>query len=65
MKPAYYTRGIEPWEYIESNDLDFFEGNVVKYLTRWKEKGGTADLRKARDYLDYLIEKNDIPQRND
>jgi len=52
----YRTKAIQPWDYIASNGLGFFEGNVVKYVTRWKEKGGTADLLKARHYLEKLIE---------
>jgi hypothetical protein len=40
-----------------ANDLGFIEGNVVKYVTRWKHKGGLQDLEKAQHYLDFLIEK--------
>lgn len=40
----------QPLDLIAGLDLDFFQGNVVKYLTRYKFKGGTADLRKAADY---------------
>jgi hypothetical protein len=49
-------RAMQPWDYIAANNLGFFEGNVVKYVTRWKDKGGVADLEKARHYLDKLIE---------
>lgn len=52
----YKTKGIQPWEYIVANDLGFFEGNVVKYVTRYKDKNGLEDLKKARHYLDFLIE---------
>lgn len=58
----HYTNGaIQPIEYILANDLDFCEGNVVKYVTRWRHKNGLEDLMKARHYLDFLIEaqKND------
>lgn len=47
---------IQPVEYIHANKLGYFEGNVVKYVTRWKTKGGIADLEKARHYIDLLIE---------
>ena len=47
---------IQPVEYIHANGLNFFEGNVVKYITRWRRKNGLADLRKARHYIDLLIE---------
>lgn len=52
----YKTKAIQPWDYIASNNLGYFEGNVVKYVSRWKDKGGVADLEKARHYLDKLIE---------
>jgi len=52
----YTCLGIQPWEYIEANGLDFWEGNVIKYITR--NKGNRLeDLQKARHYLDYLIER--------
>ena len=52
----YKDKAIQPVEYIHANGLGFCEGNVVKYVTRWKEKGGVADLEKARHYLDILIQ---------
>jgi len=52
----YRLKAIQPWDYIAANRLGFFEGNVVKYVSRWKDKGGVDDLRKARHYLDKLIE---------
>ena len=33
--PDYYNRGVEMWDYAFTHDLDFFEGNIVKYITRW------------------------------
>ena len=54
--PEHYTNGIEMWDYAYSHGLDFFEGNVLKYITRWKEKNGIQDLYKAKAYLDRLIE---------
>jgi hypothetical protein len=47
---------MQPWDYIAANNLGYFEGNVVKYVSRWRDKGGIEDLRKARHYLDKLIE---------
>ena len=52
----YKSKAIQPWDYIASNNLGYFEGNVVKYVSRWRDKGGVADLEKARHYLDKLIE---------
>lgn len=54
----YKEKSIQPWDYIAANDLGYFEGNVVKYVSRWKDKGGVEDLRKARHYIDKLIELN-------
>lgn len=54
----YRKRAIQPWDYIAANDIGYFEGNAIKYLSRWKEKGGIDDLRKARHYIDKLIELN-------
>jgi len=52
----YKTKAIQPWDYIVANELGYLEGNIVKYVSRWKEKGGVEDLRKASHYLAKLIE---------
>ena len=52
----YASKTIQPWDYITSNNLPFLEGNIVKYITRWRDKGGVQDLHKARHYLDKLLE---------
>lgn len=52
----HYKQDIQPVEYIKANNLDFFEGSVVKYITRWRKKGGVEDLKKAVHYLEMLIE---------
>ena len=52
----YKKNAIQPWDYIVSNDLGYLEGNVVKYVSRWKDKGGRQDLEKAKHYLDKLLE---------
>lgn len=46
---------IQPVEYIHANSIPFCEGNVIKYVTRWRDKGGIKDLEKARHFLDLLI----------
>ena len=54
----HYRQGsIQPIEYIHANDMDFFSGNVVKYITRWKYKNGLEDLNKAKHYIELLIEQ--------
>lgn len=52
----YKHGGIEPIEYIEQNHLDFHEGNIIKYVSRWKYKNGLDDLLKVSFYIDRLIE---------
>ena len=52
----YRSLPIQPTEVIHRNGIGFIEGNVIKYVTRWRKKGGIEDLRKARHYLDLLIE---------
>lgn len=56
LHPSHYNQGIEMWDYAYSHKLDFFEGNIIKYVTRWKHKNGLQDLFKAKEYLDKLIE---------
>lgn len=51
----YETKPIQPIEYIEANSLGFHEANIVKYITRYKDKHGVEDLKKAKWYLDRLI----------
>jgi len=52
----HYRQGsIQPIEYIMANSLPFSEGNIVKYVTRWRNKGGIKDLEKAKHYLEFLI----------
>lgn len=52
----YKGEAIQPVEYIHSNNLNFFEGNVVKYVTRHRSKGGAYDLQKAIHFLEMMIE---------
>jgi len=50
---------MQPWAIIDAWGLDFYGGNVLKYLLRAKHKGGLEDLQKARHYLDKMIEDAD------
>lgn len=52
----HYKLSIEPWDYIIANDLGYLEGNIVKYVSRYKAKNGLQDLEKALHYLEKLIE---------
>lgn len=51
----HYQLPIQPVEYIYANNIGYFEGNVIKYVTRWKNKNGIEDLQKAKHYLEMLI----------
>lgn len=57
----YKNLKIQPVEYITENGIPFIEGSVIKYVTRWRSKGGVKDLEKARHFLDILIEMNKEP----
>jgi hypothetical protein len=59
INPEYYKNGIETTEYILSHDLGFCEGNIIKYITRYKQKDGIQDLKKAKKYLELLINKKE------
>lgn len=52
----YKKYKIQPVEYIVANNIPFCEGNAIKYITRWREKGGIADLEKAKHFIDLIIE---------
>lgn len=64
IRPEYYNKGIECVKYIQSWDLNFCAGNVIKYVTRYQHKHESSkkqleDLIKARTYLNLLIEDLD------
>jgi hypothetical protein len=50
------TKELQHWDVVRLFHLGYFEGNITKYVFRWRCKGGVQDLRKARHYLDKLIE---------
>ena len=56
--PSHYTFSpIEVIDAIEAWECDFVEGNIIKYVARWKHKDGVMDLRKAAWYLNRLIDR--------
>lgn len=55
----YKKLAIQPVEYIMANKIPYMEGNVIKYITRWKDKGGVQDLNKAKHYIELLIENEE------
>ena len=57
----YKSKSIQPWDAMQAwmsqeAFMGFLQGNIIKYIARWQEKGGYDDLRKARHYLDKMIE---------
>ena len=52
----YKKYAIQPTEYSEKNALSFAEGCIVKYVTRWRDKGGVEDLKKIIHYAEILID---------
>lgn len=55
-KPAHYSgMAVDVIDFCLHNGIPYPEGNIIKYVCRWRKKGGIADLEKARDYLDRLI----------
>lgn len=60
----YKNMKIQPVEFIMANDLNFLEGNVVKYICRYKQKGGVEDLNKVIHYARLLIEQIEKEKNN-
>jgi|TARA_R110000803_G_scaffold183446_3_gene245789 hypothetical protein len=59
-KPKHYSMAIEPATFIMKNNIAYAEGNVIKYICRWKTKHLAAekqleDLKKAKQYIDMII----------
>lgn len=52
----YKDMRIQPIEFIHANNIPFIEGCGIKYLCRWRDKGGVEDLRKAQHLIEMLIE---------
>jgi len=56
---SYYLKmKIQPSEFSNKNNLPFAEGNAIKYICRHKDKGGKEDLKKAKHYIDMIIERD-------
>ena len=54
----YKKYKIQPVEFMIKNNIGFVEGNVIKYILRFKDKGGIADLEKAKHYIELLIDSS-------
>ena len=53
----HYKLPIQPWDYIHTNGIGYLAGNVIKYVSRYKQKNGLEDLYKAKHYIEKLIEE--------
>ncbi len=53
----HYRSKIQHWDYVLANDLDYFQAQITKYVTRWKNKNGLQDLEKAQHFLEKYIEE--------
>ena len=51
----YIELKIQPIEYTLANDLGYCEGNIIKYITRHKSKGGREDILKAIHYCEHIL----------
>lgn len=60
----YNNKAIQPIDYILENKLGYCEGNVVKYVTRHKDKNGAEDIKKAIHYLQFIL-ANDYGEQDD
>jgi len=49
------------WDIVEEHNLDYFQGQITKYVMRWKHKNGIEDLRKAQHFLEKYIELKETP----
>jgi hypothetical protein len=57
----HYTKmKIQPIEYIHANKMDFMDGCIVGYISRWRDKGGIKDLQKIKQFVDLIIKMNKL-----
>ena len=59
----YSKGGIQPIHFTETNKLTFSEGNVVKYITRYRDKNGLQDLQKVEHYLEFVEKYSETGRR--
>jgi hypothetical protein len=56
----YTKKKIQPVEYIHANEMDYMDGAIVKYISRWRDKGGVQDLQKIKQCVDLIIKLNKL-----
>ena len=52
----HYNIPMQHWDFVYANGLDYFQGQITKYVVRWKMKNGVEDLKKAQHFLEKYIE---------
>ena len=66
IKPDHYGGSeIDVISFCQTNNLDFMQGNVIKYVFRYKNKNGLEDLEKAKEYIDRMIENFSDEEESD
>lgn len=55
----YKSLPIQPGVFIRKNGIGWYEGNAIKYICRYKQKGGREDLLKVKHYIDLILEELD------
>ena len=61
INPTYYGTGLDVIDFCQKNNLDFMQGNVIKYITRYRKKNGLEDIRKAVEYINRIL-ANEYPE---
>jgi Protein of unknwon function (DUF3310) len=59
------VKGLQHWDLVNMFGWDYFQGQITKYLMRWRKKNGLEDLEKARHYLDKYIELERAKRENE
>ena len=59
----YKKLKIQHWDYVEANNIPYLEACAIKYLTRWRDKGGVEDLRKAIHFIEKRIELEEAKEK--
>lgn len=52
----YKKQVVQHWDYVLANDIPYMEAQIIKYVSRWRDKNGMEDLKKAQHFLSKLIE---------
>lgn len=60
----HYKSKIQHWDYVVANDLDYFQAQITKYVTRWRKKAGITDLEKGLHFLEKYIEVEKMKLHN-